>query len=223
MENPFRYNTVIPGYDNLNRNQKKKRRETYKANMKQPKQANIIFDNETKAKEWLGCVNMPIHGFTITTDCFGYYVLTPCVNNANSKKEEEEKNMYSREEQQARYLEQRLYSAWNTKETDLRKQFGLTDDDPPRTGKELVERIKLGKFTLPKETDDSDDYDPDDYYGSPYSQIRWRDPATKKDRDGWLKAWNAAQKAFTDTKDAIMVKSADESLKALQKFEAATF
>ena len=115
--------------------------------------------------------------------------------------------------QQMNYLLARLTNLSYTKASELRKDFGLTDDPFPETPKELLARITEGKYVLPKESEDKSSFCPLDY-------IRWRDPAKLEDKEGYKAADKLFQVDYTTTKDQIWVKDLDTGLKALQDFEA---
>lgn len=137
---------------------------------------------------------------------------------------QEEANMYaqiqtSSPEQDARaHLRDRLRTVKYETQAKLRKDFGLDDDEAPRTPKELAERLASGKFIVKHANDEKQ---PSLYSVSSY--IRWRDPAVKEDQAGYDKAKEKLSKAYTEAKDVIIVKSPEEGLKALQGFEKAKF
>lgn len=107
------------------------------------------------------------------------------------------------------FLLDSLYQTAEEKDLDLRKQFGLKDDDAPTNPKELVERIKAGKFTLPDETKRR-------YHYSALDGIRWRDPDLKEDQAGYEAAWNAFRKAKETAHEDIMIKDGEAGLAALR-------
>lgn len=113
------------------------------------------------------------------------------------------------------YLQTRVNTIDYTKDQELRKQFGLVDDDAPRSAVEFVKRIQDGKFTL-KDGADKNAYRPSEY-------IRWRDPSVKEDKDGYVVAENALRKMVQATVDIVNIKSADDGLTAVQALEAWTY
>lgn len=115
---------------------------------------------------------------------------------------------------QKEYLDSRAYDTRYAKDRELERKFGLMDDLPPTTVKEVRERLLAGKWTL-RGKDDAR------VYGE--APIRWRDPAIQEDRAGFDAAKKLLDKAFTDVKDAIMIKDAEAGLAAVKAFETATF
>lgn len=116
------------------------------------------------------------------------------------------------------YLKGRLNDLFCDKECALPKAFGLENDHPPHTPKEFVERILAGKFELKDKAKDTYLYG-----SSPSPYITWRDPKVKVDQEGYDKAYKTLQEEFTKAKDTIVIKSPEEGLKALEKFESKTF
>jgi len=125
---------------------------------------------------------------------------------------------------QRKYLTQRLENIYYKLEAPLYAQFGLDDDMPPSSPKELKERIKAGKFTIKgikADVDGEDDYDDDGiYFGSWASMIRWRDPSVKADSEGY----EAARKELMDlrqkTLDTIKIDEPKAGLDAIKALEA---
>src|SRR5256885_13812507 len=99
-----------------------------------------------------------------------------------------------------------------------RKHFGLTQDEAPKTAKELVERIKAGKITLPKEDNDRKC----SYVWDVFSRIKWQDPSVVEDQDGY-DAWEEKTAVAKRTVERIIsIKSPDEGLNAVIEFEKTT-
>lgn len=116
------------------------------------------------------------------------------------------------------YLKGRLENQFLDKEHALPRAFGLAHDDPPHTPKEFVDRILAGKFELKDKAKDTHLYG-----SSPAPYITWRDPKVKVDQEGYDKAYKTLEEEFTKAKDIIVIKSPEEGLKALEKFESKTF
>lgn len=135
-------------------------------------------------------------------------------------KKKEETPMRTHEQDQKSYLETRLYHTYNEKDSELANVFGLVDLYP-KNAEETVKFIQEGKFTLRDRDREDSDFDFDDY--SPFSGFIWRDPAVKKDREGYDAARAKLTKAKTAAMDRITVSSPEAGLKALQEFESATF
>ena len=106
----------------------------------------------------------------------------------------------------------RAKEEYNEKDRALRKQYGITKDDTPRTPKDLIERIKAGKYVLRDEYENSYCYNPGEY-------ITWKDPKIEKDQDGYEKASKKLEKSYQETLDLIYISTGEEGLKAFQKFE----
>jgi len=113
------------------------------------------------------------------------------------------------------YFKNRARGIGNKKADELRKLFGLVDDDAPRTPTELVKRIMDGKFVISKEYADKDVYRPSDY-------IQWRDPAIVKDKEGFDAAWKLFDVATNNARDAVMALSADQAMPIVQALETWT-
>jgi len=110
----------------------------------------------------------------------------------------------------------------NTKDkirSDLRKQFGLDNDDRPNTAKELTDRILSGKYVLP--TEKEEELTRQVYYcgSSVLDSIKWRDPAIKEDRDGFKLAETELDNESLKVHDAVMIKDHDTALAAIQAFK----
>lgn len=133
------------------------------------------------------------------------------------QEETEDNTMFNAEQNRIEYLSGRLTSIAMDKEDQLYKHFGLRDDDPPQTAKEIVDRILAGKFILPSDEKFKD------YGWGPWRGLRWRDPNLVEDRPAFEKAREAMFKAQGDTEDIIQTLSPEEGLKALNDFKAMTF
>lgn len=120
--------------------------------------------------------------------------------------------------QQKAYLADRLNKASHKKEDDLCHAFNLVDDDAPESIAELVDRITKGRFVADDET-----LKRKVYHGELLHSMTWRDPAAKRDQDGYDAAYKAMQAAKTAATDAIMVKDADAGLAAVTDFASKTF
>jgi hypothetical protein len=114
------------------------------------------------------------------------------------------------------YLNDRVSSIFWKKDDELRRQFGLIDDDRPETVTDLLARIAAGKFTISEDKKDSVDYDPIRF-------IKWRDPSVKEDQAGYRLAHAASEKQSTAIRDAIAVLDPKDALAAVQAYEAWTY
>jgi hypothetical protein len=114
------------------------------------------------------------------------------------------------------HLTERLSNAANAKVSAARRAFGLENDDRPRTPQSFIDRILAGKFVIPEDRKNHNTYDPTDH-------IIWRDPAIKKDEDGYAAAKTAIDAASDDVMDIIIVKGNEAGLEAVNAFKAKTF
>lgn len=135
--------------------------------------------------------------------------------------EKKEDNMNENLQRERSYLDNRLHMVSQDKTLEMKKTYGLADDDHPSSLKEIVERIQAGKFVLPKKNEDEDP-DDDRYFdlSEALYDIRWRDPSKEEDKDGYKAAKEIFDKKRTEVKDAIFVKTPAEGLEALKAFEA---
>jgi len=100
---------------------------------------------------------------------------------------------------------------------ELRKQFGLDNDDRPTTAKEFADRILSGKYVLP--TEKEEELARQQYYSSVVDAIKWRDPAIKEDRDGFKLAETELDDESLKVHDVVMIKDHDTALAAIQAFK----
>lgn len=114
------------------------------------------------------------------------------------------------------HLKNRLWAIEMEKENELLKAYGLKDDASPETVKDLVQRIKDGKYTVSKEYETK----PSIY---PAGLIRWRDPEMKEDPEGYETARKTLTKAYKDAEDEIVVLPPEKGLETLRAFQAMTF
>jgi hypothetical protein len=115
------------------------------------------------------------------------------------------------------HLLERLSAATEDKLDTARHTFGLVDDDRPETAQELIDRITSGKFIVPEDRKNQKTW------GYPLEYIRWRDPAIKRDEDGFQKYETSVEVASDDVMDTIIVKGPDAGLDAVNAFKAKTF
>jgi hypothetical protein len=127
----------------------------------------------------------------------------------------------SLEVSQRQELRDELEGIYAVKDGELKTHFGLRDQDPPRHGKELVERIKTGEYVLlgEREFEDSDRT----YYSQMTYGIRWRNPKVKVDREGYKLALEKMEKAHTSTKLDVIVLPLTEALASVRAFEEKKF
>lgn len=122
------------------------------------------------------------------------------------------------EQDKRTYLRDRAWGVYNAKTIAAEKQFGLVDMDCPKTPQEFVDRIKNGLFIF----DNPDNASDSDYWqwNNPVSDIRWRDPAVKGDKEGFKAAREVLKAEHIKLKDSIQIKDPVESLAELQAWEA---
>lgn len=120
-------------------------------------------------------------------------------------------------ERQKRFLLSELSTVEDRQEIKLRKQYGLMDDDEPRSFNELMARIKDGKFVIKDENKDKP------AWGYGLNLVKWRDPAVKEDQTGFEAAQKIMRVSYTDAVRTIKIGLPAEGLAALKSFESATF
>lgn len=142
----------------------------------------------------------------------------PCIPYGNKKQEPDMKATYistnvnavdNQDANARQHLNRRLWEAYAEKENDLRKAFGLEDDEYPFKPEDLVARIKEGKYVI--ET------------GRHGSSIYWRDPAVKQDQEGYDEAEKKLCASRVKVEDDIAVLFPEQGLESLRAFEAETF
>lgn len=121
---------------------------------------------------------------------------------------------YTNEPSARSHLQSRLYDTREKKNVDLRRFFGLMDDEAPETAEDTIQRIKDGKYILRPASD---------YYRTFRDRIRWRDPAKQEDEAGYEAAWEVLNKDFQDANDIITVLDVKDGLSALKQFESKTY
>jgi hypothetical protein len=115
---------------------------------------------------------------------------------------------------QRKYLEKRLHEVYSEKRDPLEATFGLIDAEPPVGPIELAERLKEGKFTI--RTGDKDQY----RYWHWTDLIVWRDPAAKRDDEGFKAALEALKDARQKALDIIKIDEPKAGLDAVKALEA---
>lgn len=187
-----------------------------------------VFDNMKKMSKAVPCTqpqpiivqSMPMpcmnDCYEVKVDCFADTNIG-CANTPTKKGT----NMYidtcnTREENAQMYLRDRQEANFCQKDEQLHKDFGLRDNDAPRTIKDMIDRITTGQYVIRTDKEEVEDY-------NPLRFIRWRNPATQEDQAGYKLAKEAMYKANTKVSDAIMVKTPTEALTAVEEFQTATF
>lgn len=158
---------------------------------------------------------------TFNIPCIPSSCSIPCLNTDVPQLKKDEPTMYinaemTKEQTAQIYLRDRLENVHSEKRDELRHQFGLCDDDPPCSFEDAYKRITEGKFIIADDKRSKLSYNPLNF-------VQWRDPSVKKDTEGFEAAEVQAETAFTQVSDAIMVKTPQEALTALEEYENATF
>ena len=145
-------------------------------------------------------------------------LMTPQINQQSKDVAMYNNPCHRTEQERARdYLEIRAADVRSAHKSTLARHFGIEDDAPPKTIKELKERLAEGKFRTHENYKD----DTNIRYESLDHLIRWR--TRDADKDGFRTAKESLAKTYTELQDIIVVKTPDEGLKALQEFEKKTF
>jgi hypothetical protein len=116
------------------------------------------------------------------------------------------------ERDQRKFISSRLYDTLYARKHDLKRQFGLADDDMPTTAKEMLERVQAGKFVLPEKWNDAGAY-------SFFNVVRWRDPSLKEDKDGYNEARKSLLAAYESAEEAAKLLPIADATKAMQDFK----
>lgn len=144
----------------------------------------------------------------------------PCVKKqAPKNKEQKETDMRydyvstNTEQAQRSYALSRLEEIRQSKNNDLRKQFGLNDDEAPLSLNELLARFNSGKWTFPEDKKDKQ-------YGTYtiFDIIRWRDPAVKEDDAGYKTAGEKLGESYQKGRDAIALGTPTDAKATLDAF-----
>lgn len=124
--------------------------------------------------------------------------------------------------EQRRHLEHRLYQIYSQKSRDAEKDIFFTrDDDTPRTGKELIERVTAGKFEYDEDAEKKYK-ERGGWIDGPFQFIRWRDPSKKADAEGYKTWGKKLEKAYDSARDEIKIYDPEKGLETLRKFESDT-
>ena len=141
----------------------------------------------------------------------------PCKKN---KKEEIPMSAYSSatvitadsiEAKQRKTLASALYDAFRDKVNAAKKQFGLLSDQAPETIKEMIQRIKDGKFSIKADQDDA-------YAGAFWYAISWKDPSVTVDKDGYKAARAQLEKDYKALELRIAVLPIADALTAVETY-----
>lgn len=114
------------------------------------------------------------------------------------------------EKDQRRALRDALYTAFRAKVSDAKKKFGITGDESPESMKEFIARIKAGKFVLREEFEDC-------YPSASY--FDWRDPASKKDKDGYKAARAKLETEYADLGLRVSIIPVEKALAEIESYK----
>lgn len=120
-------------------------------------------------------------------------------------------NEESIEAKQRRSLKDALYDAFRDKVAAAKKQFGLTADAAPETVKELIQRIKDGKFSIKPDRED-------DYASSFWYTVSWKDPSVTVDKDGYKAARAALDTEYNALDLRIAIIPVADALAAVETY-----
>lgn len=97
--------------------------------------------------------------------------------------------------------------------SQFRKDFGLVDDDEPRTAAELIKRITDGQYTVDAKRLDEKAWNPIGY-------VRWRDPSKVEDKAGFQAAEEKLDAAYADAKLKAALLPVADLLQLVEDFKA---
>jgi hypothetical protein len=137
---------------------------------------------------------------------------------------ENDMNLYGNDQalktNQLNVLANELRSAYYTKTEDLRTDFNMKDDEPPKTPGEFKDRVSKGLVTFRSSGNDLKD-DQKFPYGDFSETVRWRDPSKPKDSEGYEKATGKLSSKLKDyTTKVLVLQNPEDGLKLLEEFKA---
>jgi hypothetical protein len=127
-------------------------------------------------------------------------------------------NEASIEAGQREFVRDTLRKAHEAKKDQFRKDFGLVDDDEPRTPADLVKRITDGQYTIDAKHVDEKTWGCQSAVG----YIRWRDPKIVEDKAGYEAAKTQLAEAYETAKTAAMLRPVAELEKVIEDFKGFT-
>lgn len=179
---------------------------------------NLTMDDFMKAKNALVKAKVPMCNFVSFTDASVCTTLSGC-----APCQKEDKPMAC-DNNERRYLRDRVFSTSSQKLCDAIATFHISDDGEPRTYAELIDFIKNDKFTLDAKKTALVDVSVLDHGYSRYGLccgINWTGRVVK-DQAGYDAFNTANSKKIQDTLDVVMTQDNVAGLKALQDYEAWT-
>ena len=115
------------------------------------------------------------------------------------------------QKQEKMYMVDRMEMIRDEKVQDLRRRFGLEDDEAPRTAEDFLKRIEDKQFKLRDKTS---------WMTTFWDRVQWRDPAKEVDQDGFNAAYEELMETFANTMDEVVVLPEVDGLAALNEFKA---
>lgn len=167
--------------------------------------------NKSSTCAAIACKPMPIQQSIEYWTAMNTLVTSAVTPTYPQKKEEPMINM---ESDQRNYLERRIYDVMETKDRELRRAFGLSDDNHPENVEESIARIKAGEYML---------RDKDSFWGQGFDRIRWRKPDAVEDRAGYEAAKKRMDVASEELSDKARLYSIADATKAFEEFKATDF
>ena len=162
-----------------------------------------------------------LNGFQDRLDSLDCCVQNVAINVQEQKQEENNMDMFARQEQEQRdYLERRLEAEQYSKDDEARQVFYMDGDSYPGTWEELLQRIKDGKFVYSEAKAKAQEENLSLY--GPFGFVEWRDPNKPADKEGYKAFVKKFHAAHNDARDQIRVLSPAEGLTALETFKALT-
>lgn len=120
---------------------------------------------------------------------------------------------------QRRHLIDRINDIWYKKQEEIRKTYHLSQDTPPTTKDDLLDRLATGKFKLnPNYFNEKGQLN---NWSSALAAIEWR--TVDADKEGFDKATEALRAANTKAMDDASILAPEAGLASLREFEAMTF
>jgi len=165
---------------------------------------------------------VPVTG---TATCFGGTVTIPAPKPlpANDAQQKGKPMCYDYDEQptvenrKLSHVQNRLSSIRWKKQDEMRKMFKIDPDYAPRTGKELIARIKDGKYQLRDEQSMKNTI-----IWSIFDYFIWREPGVEPDHDGYKLAEKELNSAYESALDAATLLDAKGQLEAIADLESWT-
>ena len=114
------------------------------------------------------------------------------------------------------WLDQRVDGIARKIDVKLERQFGVRDDEPPKTFADVLARLTSGKYVIEDSKKNRESYDSLNY-------VQWRDPSIKRDDVGYKLAAEALRSAKTLVLDAVKVLDPKDALAPVQAFEKWTY